>query len=77
MKDCHELLKHDNKNAVAWALAALEKDISVAQNVFLAENTHTLLLKSKKEQEAKQYFDKAQKVYKYSTYFEGELKETN
>ena len=53
MKECHELLKHDNKNAVACALAALEKDISVAKNVFLAENTHRLLLKSKKEKEAK------------------------
>jgi len=75
MAYAHEMLKHDSKNA-DLVINALEKDPQNARNVFLAERTHKKLVSAGKADVAKAYFAKAKAAYKYSTYFEGELKDT-
>ena len=71
----HEMLKHDSKNA-DLVINALEKDPENSRHVFLAERTHKRLVSAGKDDVAKAYFAKATATYKYSTYFEGELKDT-
>jgi hypothetical protein len=44
--------------------------------VFLAEKTHRRLLLVGKDAISKEYFTAAQEIYKFSTYFEGEFKDT-
>jgi len=71
----HEMLKHDAKNA-DLVINALEKESINGRHVFLAERTHKRLVTAGIADVAKAYFAKAQAAYKYSTYFEGELKDT-
>lgn len=75
MAYAHEMLKHDTKNA-DLVLNALEKDSADGKHVFLAERTHKRLIAVGKADVAQTYFAKAKAAYKYSTYFEGELKDT-
>jgi len=71
----HEMLKHDTKNS-GLVLDALTKDSQNVRQVFLAEKTHKRLVNVGIADVAKTYYAKAKTVYKYSTYFDGELKDT-
>ena len=65
MGHIHEAIKNDASKSKD-AVGALS-----AGNVYVAENTHRLLLKLKKDKDAEAYKKKAKEVYPYSTYFEG------
>jgi hypothetical protein len=69
MEHVHELIKCDKKN-VALAIGAL-----TSNKVYVAENTHRLLVKLNESKAAEEYKKKAQGLYPYSTYFEGAKKD--
>ena len=73
MDAIHELLKDEPKQGKK-AIAALEGDGDNFKKVYLAEKTHKRLAKTD-EKIAKEYFQKAQTIYPYSTYFEGAKKD--
>lgn len=63
------MIKQDKKH-VSLAIGALS-----VNKVYVAENTHRLLLKLKETKAAEDYKKKAQELYPYSTYFEGAKKD--
>ena len=69
MEYVHEMIKSDKKNA-SLAIGALAPN-----KVYVAENTHRLLVKIGDTKAAEEYKKKAKEVYPYSTYFEGAKKD--
>ena len=69
MEHVHEMIKSDKKNA-GLAIGALAPN-----KVYVAENTHRLLVKIGDTKAAEEYKKKAKEVYPYSTYFEGAKKD--
>ena len=69
MEHVHEQIKRDKKHA-KLAVGALQPN-----KVFLAENTHKLLVKVGDAKTAEEYKKKAAEMYPYSTYFEGAKKD--
>ena len=69
MEHVHEMIKMDKKNA-SLAINAIAPG-----KVYVAENTHRLLLKIKEDKLADDYKKKAAEIYPYSPYFEGSKKD--
>ena len=77
MERAHEQLKlAGGADSVAWAIEALSADVNSKRKVYVAEKTHRRIAnKLQKAEEAKRYYELAQQIYPYSTYFEGEKKD--
>ena len=70
----HEMMKCDSKNS-AIAFKALNGDSSRVQKAMLAEKTHRRMHKVDAGTGG-EYFNAAQKIYPYSSYFKGSKSET-